>query len=582
MFKINKLSMVDNNENMYEYKFNKGVNYFKGKNSSGKTEFYSFIDYIFGDSQNIKKKVWFKDTLNYAIMEFEYNSITYLLKRTLDKDINYFRYKDEGWGEPINLSEYKDKLNSIFTIDLAALSRIREFTEENLTYRTFTIFNFLGEKSLGNLNDFFTKSKDIKYSTKLPSILNYVFNNNLEKIFIFKKQLDELQKKVSKLQSSIQRYDFIKNHINSNLKKLNISILYNGKNKDLILSEINEIKSFEEPNKRNKKSKTISELESIYNNINEQIKIYENTIEDNKNFEIENVNRKKLIDSLSLLLSKNSNYNYLIDPIIKMVNDLDKRISFNKYVITNHSINDLKKQREEVKNEIFANEARFSSFDISEKSRSIALVEEYLNIDVIYDTEELKSLQAQSRKLKEEIKKLQNNDDDTKIKNLSDYITDLYKSATDVSDIIRNDDDLEGFYIQYYKKGNLLQPKVMSSDSNSQLENYYVGSMARHTLIQFCGYLGFLDMLIKENKYPLIPILVIDHISKPFDSGNRKAIGAILQKFYKSMDEKDLQIFIFDDEDYEDLSIVPNHSENLVDNTKTGFNPFFHEVSDIR
>jgi hypothetical protein len=264
-----------------------------------------------------------------------------------------------------------------------------------------------------------------------------------------------------------------------------------------------------------------------------------------------------------------------------MVKDLDKRISFNKYVITKHTIKDLKKQREEVKNEIYANDARFSSYDISEKSRSIALVEEYLDIDVTYNTEELESKQKQIKKLKEEIKRLQNNDDDEKIENLSDFITDLYKSAIDVSDIIKSDDDLEGFYIQYYKKGNLLQPKVISLDSEEkgQLENYYVGSMARHTLIQFCGYLGFLYMLIKENKYPLIPILVIDHISKPFDSGNRRAIGAILQKFYQGMDEGNLQIFLFDDEDYEGLSIIPNHSENLVNNNKTGFNPFFHEVS---
>lgn len=581
MFKIIKLSMVDNNEKIYTYNFESGVNYFKGKNSSGKSEFYTFIDYMFGDSQSINNKVWYKDTLNYAIMEFEYNHISYLIKRTLDKDINFFRYKDEEWGEPISLSEYKEKLNSVFTVDFSSLNHIREFTEENLTYRTFTIFNFLGEKTLGNLNDFFSKSKDIKYSTKLPSILNYVFNNNLEEIFSLKKQLQELQGKVSQLENSIQRFDFIKNNINLNLKKLNISVLYNGKNKDIILQEINKIKSLEEPKKQSKKSKTISELESIYNSLNEQIKIYENTIEDNKNFEIENINRKKLVENLSHLLSEKSEYIYLINPIIKMLNDLDKRISFNKYVITNHSIKELKKQREEVRNEIFSNEARFSSYNITEKSRSIAIVEEYLDIDVTYNIEELESKQKQIRKLKEDIKTLQNNDDDEKIKNLSDFITDLYKSATNVSDIIKNDDDLEGFYIQYYKKGNLLQPKVMSSDSrkNGQLENYYVGSMARHTLIQFCGYLGFLNMLIKENKYPLIPILVIDHISKPFDSDNRRAIGAILQKFYKNMDEKNLQIFLFDDKDYEGLSIIPNHSENLVNKNKTGFNPFFHEVS---
>lgn len=581
MFKIVKLSMVDNNEKIYNYKFKSGINYFKGKNSSGKTEFYNFIDYMFGDSQNIKNKVWYKDTLNYAIMEFQYNHISYLIKRTLDKDTNYFRYKDEEWGESISLPEYKAKLNSVFTIDFSALNHIREFTEENLTYRTFTIFNFLGEKTLGNLNDFFSKSKDIKYSTKLPSLLNYIFNNNLEKTFALKKNLQELQTKVRQLENSIQRFDFIQNNVNINLNKLNISIFYNGKNKDKILKEINNIKSLEEPKQQSKNSKTISELESIYNNINEQIKIYENTIKDNKNFEIENKNRKKLIENLSNLILEKGEYKYLVNPLIRMVKDLDKRISFNKYVITNHTIKDLKKQREEVKKEIFANDVRFSSFNIPEKYRSIAIIEEYLDIDITYNTEELESKQKQIKRLKEEIKRLQNSNNEEKIENLSDFITDLYKSAINVSDIIKSDYDLEGFYIQYYKKGNLLQPKVINFDSREegQLENYYVGSMARHTLIQFCGYLGFLNMLIKENKYPLIPILVIDHISKPFDPGNGRAIGAILQKFYQQIDEESLQIFLFDDEDYKDLSIIPNHNENLVIKNKTGFNPFFHETS---
>lgn len=583
MFKINRLSMFDINEDIYTYNFEKGINYFKGTNNSGKTEFYNFIDYMFGGAQNIKDKVWYKDTLNYAVLEFEYNDISYMLKRTLNKDINYFRYKDEKWGQSINLSQYKDKINSVFTIDHSTLNYIREFTEENLTYRTFTIFNFLGEKSLGNLNDFFTKSKDIKYSTKLPAILNYIFNNNLEKIFVLKKELQKLQKEVKNLENSMQKWNFIKGNINMNLKKLNIGVEYNGKNKVVILNEINNIKSLEQINRKKPKIRTISELEAIYNNINEQIKIHENTIEDSKNFEKENINRKKLVQNLSKLVSDKNEYKYLVDPITKMINDLDKRISFNKYIITTHTIKELKKQREEVKNEIYANEARFSSFDISEKARSIAIIEEYLDINVAYNAEQLESNRKNIKKLKEEIKRLQSSDNDEKIKQISNFITSLYKSATNVSDIIKNDENLEGFYIQYYKKGNLLQPKILSADTKNdkQFENYYVGSMARHTLIQFCGYLAFLYMLIKENEYPLIPMLVIDHISTPFDSGNRRAIGTILEEFYKKLDKKDLQIFIFDDKDYEGLSIVPDHSENLVTKDKTGFNPFYFEVCDL-
>jgi hypothetical protein len=248
--------------------------------------------------------------------------------------------------------------------------------------------------------------------------------------------------------------------------------------------------------------------------------------------------------------------------------------------IYNNTIQELKKQKEAVKNDIVANETRFTRYDISDKSRSVALVEEYLKVDIEYNTDELEEKRKLAKELKDKIRILQHSDDAEKIRNLSDLITKLYKSANNVSDIIKNDNGLEGFYIQYYKKGNLLQPKIRSSSSQNkdENENYYIGSMARHTLIQLCGYLGFLQLLIKENKYPLIPILVIDHISKPFDSSNRNAIGMILQQFYKTVGIDELQIFMFDDENYKDLSIIPSHYENLITDKKSGFNPFFSEA----
>lgn len=110
------------------------------------------------------------------------------------------------------------------------------------------------------------------------------------------------------------------------------------------------------------------------------------------------------------------------------------------------------------------------------------------------------------------------------------------------------------------------------------LLNYYIGSMARHTLIQLCGYLGFMKLLLEEEKYPLIPILVIDHVSKPFDANNARAIGQVLSSAYTSIGKDKLQIFMFDDEEYETLAIQPEYFENLVGENKSGFNPFYYAI----
>lgn len=574
MFKIDRLRMASDKGEIFDYEFKSGINYFKGKNSSGKTEFYNFIDYMFGSSEEINKKPWYKDSLSYAILEFEYMNIQYEIKRTLDKEKNFFRYKDENFGDTISSEEYKNKLNSIFSSNISNPEEIREFTNEALTFRTFTLFSFLGEKSLGTIKDFFSKGKEIKYSVKLTPILNYIFNNNLQTISRLKKELLELQTDVYTIESTINKFNFINENINMNLKKLNIHTLYDGKNKDKVIKELEIIKSLEET--KPSKNKTISELEVIYNNINEQIKTYKNSIRDSQNFKNENENREKLLKEFSLLVDKKSEFKYLVEPLSHMVSDLEKSISFNKYINDQNTIKELIKQRDKVKKEILSNESRFICYSVTENSRFIALIEEYLKIDTSYDKKELDKKKSKIKSLKNSIKELQNSDDDKKINELSDFITLLYKSAKDISSVVGNDDNIKGFHIQYYKKGNLLQPIIneVSEDGNKK-EAYYTGSMARHTLIQFAGYLAFLKMLIKENKYPLIPILVIDHISKPFDKSNKKAIGIILKEFYKHVDFEDLQTFIFDDENSEDLLVEPNNYENLVTKNKSGFNPFY-------
>lgn len=591
MFKIDKLIMKSNHNEEFTYKFEYGINYFKGKNSSGKTEFYKFIDYMLGSSEKINKQYWYKDSLKEATMEIFYDNITYVLTRTLDAEKNYLYYKDEEQGDSIGSREYKDKLNSIFTKEELFLKDIREFTDENLTYRSFTMFNFLGEKRQGVLNDFLDKCSDIRYSVKLNPILNFIFNKNLSLIFKLKKELEVLENEVKSIERTASRFDFICNKVNLNLHKLNILLPYNGRNSDEIKEQIESIKSME--SKINKNStKTIAELEAIFNNLDEQIKIYENRILDSKRMNIEGENRKILLERLNLILQNANELQYLIEPVTHLVQDLESSISFNNYIINDTAVQEMRKQRENLKKEIFNNNYRFKRFNIDEKIKAIAIVEDYLSENISYNEDELKEKRKRIRAIKEEIKILQNADDVEKIEMISESITNLYRSAYEVSELVKHDIDIEGFKIQYIKKGNILQPmitvnedersdaKIVGEGGKKSLEKYYTGSMARHTLIQLSGYLSFLELLIKENKYPIVPILAIDHISKPFDLINREAIGTILEKFYERIDRENIQIFMFDDENNDDLLVTNVTVDNLISENKSGFNPFYYEIKD--
>lgn len=533
---------------------------------------------------SVSKMLVFSYLIKRDKFAFEIDDIKYCISRTIEPDINYLYYFEDTEIDPIDLRGYKDKLNSIFARDIDLLKNIRNFTDEELTYRSFTMFNFLGEKRQGAIHDFLDKCSDVRYSVKLNPILNFIFNKNLERIYELQKELENMLADLKEMEMNSARYDFILKQVNNNLQKLGGNIWYTGKNVDEIREHLNTIKDMQNIGKK-KKEKNIADLEVMFNNISEQIKVYENSISDTKQFEKDNENRKLLLSKLEDLIKENDDFDYLVEPLKNLLTNIENTIAFSKYVISDNTIKELKKQKETLRTEIRRNDSRFKIYTLEDKSKSIALIEEYLSTDVYYLDEEIKAKKKRIKEIREELKALQASDDSKKIKEISEYITNLYYSAKEISSLVEDDMNQEGFKIQYLKRGNILQPIVTKAfETDNSLDekkevNYYIGSMARHTLIQMCGYLAFLNVLLKDNRYPLIPILVIDHISKPFDEKNSKAIGEVIATAYESIGKENLQIFMFDDVQFETLSIQPDHFENLVNDNKTGFNPFFVSYS---
>lgn len=579
MFNIISLTMYDHNNKMYVYKFSKGLNYFKGINNSGKTEFYLFLDFMFGSSEKIMQKAWFKDSLQKATLSFHFQSNVFFFTRTNDPDENYFAEESPDLAMQVDLREYKDKLNSIFARDIQQLKDIKNFTDEELTYRTFTMFNFLGEKGQGKIQDFFDKCSDVKYSVKLNPILNFIFNNNLQEIFSIKNKIKELTREIEELIVKNQHQQFIMHKVNENMNILGTELRYTGKNIDKIKAFLANLKKMQN-NTLPIKKKNIANLEVEYNAISEQIRTYKNTYSDVKQFHNDNKNRAMLIRSLAGMIEDDT-FKYLLEPITDVLQDIEMSVFFSKHTITENTIKELEKNRKKIIQEIKENDARFECYTIEKKSRSIALIEEYLKEELNIDEKALSKKEKSLKDLRQRLKILQNTENIEKTQYLSRFISSLYSSAKHISQLVNEDVSLDGFNIQYFKKGNILQPIITNEDGNdsvttSKSVNYYTGSMARHTLIQLCGYLGFLNILLNsDSSYPVIPILVIDHISKPFDTNNCEAIGEVIHKAYEKIGKSKLQIFIFDDKNAEDLNIIPDHEESLTSENKTGFNPFY-------
>ncbi|EOG9805226.1 hypothetical protein ACLMQE_000711 [Listeria monocytogenes] len=574
MFKILNLNLINVNKEEYTYSFKAGINFFKGKNDSGKTEFYKFIDFMFGSSYDISNIPWYEN-LEKAVMVFQKDGIKYKIVRTKISNINYFDYIDEPNydNNEIDFEEYKAKLMAVFSPNEKNLRELRAFIDEDITYRTFTLFNFLGETRQGVVNDFFDKSHEIKYALKLDSILNFIFNKNLEAINQLKIEFNSLTSDVNKIQAELESNNFIRKRINGLLLQLGVKKIFNGKNSSDIYMEIEKFEKMEEKPTNDKVD--LSSLEIYYNTLSEQINEYDKIIQDSKQIENDNRNRESLLRNLQELVRDKKDYQYLINPIISTLNELENSISFSRYVRQDEVVKKLKEQKNDVKDEIQRQSSKFKMYSFNEKTEKIVILKDLLgqkNNEI--DLEDLEKKKRRIKDIRYELKKLQNSEDKEKLNKISNLMTTLYKSSKEISTISKTDFNNEGFHLEYIKKGNSIQT-IIFDELNDKKDRYYIGSMARHTMMQLCGYLSFLVMMIKEDRYPLIPFLVLDHISKQFDKENGKAIGSILAELYKNIDKEDLQIFIFDDETCENLNISADYSENLLLNNKTGFVPFY-------
>ena len=538
---------------------------------------------MFGANVELQSKEWYQGSLDHAKMIFVKDELTYVLERYIElPNKNYFYYADENRGEPIRNSEYRVRLNQVFSQSQEALKELRTFVEEDVSYRVFTLFNFLGETRQGILNDFWDKATDIKYALKLPSIINYVFNKNLARIKELTDQEAQLKERLDNHEKISAQNNETRLRINTQLKILGIRKVFTGQNATdirlLIDSFQSEIKKSETINR----GLTITELEAIYTSLDEQIKRQENIENDHRAFESDSRKQIALLEKLHAIIESEVSYSYLAEPIIKLTEELNRSISFNKYFIQENTIKELKKQREQIREQILSMKSYYKIYSVSDKARAITLIKEYLDYyrDDIESDDNISIIRRKLRGIREELRALQNSNDTQKINLLSNEITRLYKKSIDVSDLSDQDFQNQGFQISYIKSGNVLQPQIDSTDSTDKSKrNYYTGSMARRTLIQLCGYLAFLKMLIAEDRYPLIPILIIDHISKPFDFKNKMAIGKVIHGAYDDISPDDFQIIIFDDEASADLAITPARSTELVSEKKSGFNPYYYKES---
>lgn len=570
MFSIKYLELISCSGETSKYSFSSGINYIHGPNSSGKTEFYKFIDYMLGaDNKNLSEAPWFKESLQTAKMQIFFNG--HIL--TLHRDLlgNEFGLAIDGTACKVSgLEEYRKYLNSLFLESADEPASLSEYVGQELTYRTFTLFSFLSEISVGRINGFFSKLLEIKYRVKQRPLFDYLFSIDANRIVLLQRKIVELNKQARELEARRAFNNHYLEAVNQELAKLGIAERFDGSNA-VAISEL--VESVAISTKLNSSSSLMANDVVEADQLRDDIKAQKQMIHELNGTKAQDAKRHRLLDRLSSLIADDDSRADLLDQTCNLLSEIEASIPRKDLDLQKKLLEHKESRLTHLEAKLTAANVVFNPLDFNEKSKAILVVNEYLSqYSVLCRPDDLDDVKKEISQLKRELFKLKHSDDVASINSISDVITDLYRSASQASSFVESDFKQLDFHIKFQKEGVGLQPTFTQGDD---CVDVFTGSRARHTLMQLCGYFAFMHYLLQKRNIPLVPLLVFDHVSSPFDEESRGAIGAIISKFYSLVDKDDVQLFLFETEDPDALGIVPDKHISLVSDVQTGFNPFY-------
>lgn len=570
MFSIECLELISFSGKTFRYSFSSGINYIQGPNSSGKTEFYNFIDYMLGaDKKSLSEAPWFKESLQAAKMQISFNGHVFILYRDLLD--NEFRLVIDGTACKVSdLEEYRRYLNSLFLESADEPASLSEYVGQDLTYRTFTLFSFLSEVTVGRINSFFSKLLETKYRVKQRPLFDYLFSIDANRIVLLQRKIADLNKQARELEARRAFNNHYLEAVNQELAKLGIVERFDGINA-AVISELVESAAIS----------TILDSSSSLNandvveadQLRDDIKAHKQMIHELNGTKIQDAKRHRLLDRLSSLIAEDDSRADLLDQTCSLLNEIEVSIPRKDLDLQTALLERKENRLTHLEAKLTAANVVFNPLDFNEKSKAVLVVNEYLSqYSALCKPDNYDDVKKEISRLKRELFKLKHSDDDTSINFISDTVTDLYHSASPASSFVVSDFKQLDFHIKFQKEGVGLQPTFTEGEDSVDV---FTGSRARHTLMQVCGYFAFMHYLLPKRNIPLVPLLAFDHVSSPFDEESRGAIGAIISKFYSLVDKDDVQLFLFETEDPDALGIVPDKYISLVSDVQTGFNPFY-------
>lgn len=323
MFKIELLELISYSGESFNYSFSSGVNYVEGPNSSGKTEFYNFLDYMLGSNKkNLSENLWFKDSLRAAKMQISFNGHVLILYRDLPD--NEFRLVIDGTACKVSdLEEYRKYLNSLFLELADEPACLSEYVGQELTYRTFTLFSFLSEVTVGRINGFFSKLLETKYRVKQRPLFDYLFSTDANRIVLLQGKIAELNKQARELEARRAFNNHYLEVVNQELAKLGIVERFDGSNAAAI-SEL--VESVAISTKLDSSSSLMANDVVEADQLRDDIKAQKQMIYELNGTKTQDAKRHRLLERLSSLIADDESRADLLDQTCILLSEIEASI----------------------------------------------------------------------------------------------------------------------------------------------------------------------------------------------------------------------------------------------------------------
>lgn len=259
---------------------------------------------------------------------------------------------------------------------------------------------------------------------------------------------------------------------------------------------------------------------------------------------------------------------------MEMVDEIEEGASYSRLEFKQAALKKAKAELKRLNSQLKVLELGSSPTDVEQRQIALGILDDAILRYEKADQDSSTQISSRLQELQREISHLKAEDDPTKLYEVSELISKYYETRRESTSLAAEDFENRGYRIDFLKRGCALRSSKIEESGNLERNRvtYIVGRFARHTLIQLCGYAAFMEFLLSDTSLPVLPILCIDHPSKPFDKANKKGIGSILNSFVER--NKSTQVFVFDSAHPADLGLTVSPID-LSETPGGGFNPFY-------